>query len=697
MQSRVSYQKIFSYQWTKILICFFLTTTLIYIFTILLFAGEEFKHEFKPQKCTGLQKGYSTVSFGVNVWDCELPINNMGSMQWKYIDNLKKYERYLTLGTYTGGDFSAAGPGQFPLYPLSRFDTLSYAFADFENRQGKVIVEVGTSRSYQHGSGPGCNRDEPHFWHPNNPEDWDWGAGHFTALACTSLQHLLRHRGKMFTVDLASSHIERSKLMSKECSEYLDYHVASSLDFFKEYDLRKNGHIDLLYLDTGDMTPIEVTAKLHLEEAQLVVERQLVAPNGLILIDDVRNLTPKQYGEPRGDTYGKAKYSIDYFLSHGFTLVKSEYQFILRNNADKHVANFHAKRRPKTSLLKIFHLSFHLGCINEIEYVALRLGGIVVDSLLWEGAGDGNEKYNINHNRANKYWNLLKERALDADIVITSDTVALSRIFLQNKFPGKLLIWVCNRFDYAHGIGSNPSAKELDAFAGDHPNLYPDREYYNLIRDATLKPHYAVILYTAFEEYYAKKYRDVDLGQDLIKPTGFLFGNHTSIKVDGRGKIPADINKSVTLFIPPYENDKLSMQKCKELGLQCYRGRYAGSMDLLGFKAVLHFPYSWSGFALFEISSIGLIYFIPSLHFLTKLIKEENFFFQDSFAIDKIELSEWYDPKNSAMFVYFNSWEELPKLVIETDYKKRSFLLKKFIIEHENDMLNRWRVALMRL
>ena len=49
------------------------------------------------------------------------------------------------------------------------------------------------------------------------------------------------------------------------------------------------------------------------------------------------------------------------------------------------------------------------------------------------------------------------------------------------------------------------------------------------------------------------------------------------------------------------------------------------------------------------------------------------------------------------MFVYFNSWEELPKLVIETDYKKRSFLLKKFIIEHENDMLNRWRVALMRL
>ena len=86
------------------------------------------------------------------------------------------------------------------------------------------------------------------------------------------------------------------------------------------------------------MTPVEVTAELHLEEARIVVERRLVRPGGLVLIDDVRNLAPKKYGEPAGDTYGKAKYSIDYFL-HGFSLVKSEYQVILRNSIDSAVVN----------------------------------------------------------------------------------------------------------------------------------------------------------------------------------------------------------------------------------------------------------------------------------------------------------------------------------------------------------------------
>ena len=222
---------------------------------------------------------------------------NVGHAQWRSLNHLGQFERYLVLGTYEDQDFLNSGPGRFPLPPLSRFHTLSYAFADFESRRGKVIVEVGTSRSFQHGSGPGCNLDDPKWWHPKNPEDWDWGAGHFTHMACTSLGHLLKH-GRMFTVDLLMAHIERSRVMSAECAKYVTYEVQSSLDFFRKFDTSLHGQIDLLYLDTGDMTPVELTAKLHLEEARIVVERQLVKPGGLILIDDVRNLSPKKYGEP---------------------------------------------------------------------------------------------------------------------------------------------------------------------------------------------------------------------------------------------------------------------------------------------------------------------------------------------------------------------------------------------------------------
>ena len=89
--------------------------------------------------------------------------------------------------------------------------------------------------------------------------------------------------------------------------------------------------IDLLYVDTGDMTPIEPTALLQLEEAIVVIERNLITPNGIILIDDVRNQTPKQFGET--SDLGKAKYSIPYFLEHGFTIIADEYQVILQKSS----------------------------------------------------------------------------------------------------------------------------------------------------------------------------------------------------------------------------------------------------------------------------------------------------------------------------------------------------------------------------
>ena len=50
--------------------------------------------------------------------------------------------------------------------------------------------------------------------------------------------------------------------------------------------------------------------------------------NGIILIDDLRNHIPKQYGE--SSELGKAKYSIPYFLTHGFKIIADEFQVILQ-------------------------------------------------------------------------------------------------------------------------------------------------------------------------------------------------------------------------------------------------------------------------------------------------------------------------------------------------------------------------------
>ncbi|MBS0628573.1 MAG: hypothetical protein JSS09_10260 [Verrucomicrobia bacterium] len=231
--------------------------------------------------------------------------------------HLAPYREYLINGTYEGADWSF-----FSNIPKSRYDTFKAAFEQIDGFN-PIVVELGTSRSFTHGGHPGCNLDDPIFWTPDHPENWDWGAGFFTRMVSICLAHQVP---QIHTVDLIRSHINRCKVMTSDYQNLIQYHVASSEDFLRNCDFPQG--IDLLYLDTGDMTPIEPTAQLQLAEAKIIVERNLIAKGGLILIDDVRNQTPKKFGEI--SDLGKSKYSLPYLLENGFELVMDEYQVLLR-------------------------------------------------------------------------------------------------------------------------------------------------------------------------------------------------------------------------------------------------------------------------------------------------------------------------------------------------------------------------------
>lgn len=230
---------------------------------------------------------------------------------------LDRYKTFLEDGTYMGQDWSV-----FPTKPKSRYDTFKYAFEYFEKNHGKVVVELGTTRSFVHGGSPGCNTSNLAYWTPHNPENWDWGAGFFTRVAAESLAHL---NPTMHTIDIDYTHIYRSAVITYDFRNIIQYHVCSSFDFLKQVQPYS---IDLLYLDTGNMTPIEETARMQLAEARIIVERNVLSTNGIILIDDVRNQTPRAFGDTSG--LGKAKYSIHYFLANGYELLMDEYQVILR-------------------------------------------------------------------------------------------------------------------------------------------------------------------------------------------------------------------------------------------------------------------------------------------------------------------------------------------------------------------------------
>jgi hypothetical protein len=209
----------------------------------------------------------------------------------------------------------------FNRVPLMRYHTLKRCFEHFETHNMKTIVELGTSRSFVDGRFQGCNTNDIKYWDNNCPDKWDWSGGCFTKLISKCMNHITNIN--FHTVDLCPAHINRCKIMNAD-NNNINYHVCSSEEFLRTF----NGKIDLLYMDTGDMTPVEATAQLHLREAHIIVERDIINHNGIVLIDDIRSCVPYEAGE--NIDMGKGYLSIPYLLNNGFELIMDEYQTILK-------------------------------------------------------------------------------------------------------------------------------------------------------------------------------------------------------------------------------------------------------------------------------------------------------------------------------------------------------------------------------
>jgi len=318
---------------------------------------------------------------------------------------------------------------------------------------------------------------------------------------------------------------------------------------------------------------------------------------------------------------------------------------------------------------QILHLSFHKGCNNEIKSI-MKILNYNLTFLEFNDNTVG--KYNIGYERAKKYWEKNKDYFNTFDIIITSDTAPLSRIFLQNNWNKKLIIWINNRFDYF-------DAATLDC-------KFPDKHYYDLFRQAIDRKNVRIIGYTNFENYYCKNFKNIDIGNLIIKPTG-----HIS---DVYNNFDRNENYKDTFFIGPYHNDNIMINLSKKLNLlniKNYNGRYNGPYDLLNFKGIIHIPYSWSNYSFFEAMYLGIIYFIPSKNFLFKLKKNRDFFWSPPYKDKLIELSEWYLPEHKNLLIYFSSWTDLQNKIENTDYINQKQILKNFNKNHTNKMLHLWK------
>jgi hypothetical protein len=205
-------------------------------------------------------------------------------------------------------------------FPKSRYHSFKFALQYILQNNLNHIVELGTIRSFVDGRFEGCNMSDKKYWDENNPTKWDWSAGMFSRVFC---ENLTGKKHQITTVDINDDHISRCKIITKKFKN-INYIHSSSEDYLK--NLKEK--VDVIYLDTGDMTPVEENALIQLLEVHLIVDRDLLNINGLIIIDDICN--PEIRKAEETDKYGKSKYSIPYLLDNNFEIIFNEYQIILR-------------------------------------------------------------------------------------------------------------------------------------------------------------------------------------------------------------------------------------------------------------------------------------------------------------------------------------------------------------------------------
>jgi len=335
--------------------------------------------------------------------------------------------------------------------------------------------------------------------------------------------------------------------------------------------------------------------------------------------------------------------------------------------------------------MKVLHLGFHKGLFNDFQYVSEQLGLDTEHLKFTDGETSGGAIYNIDHNLAKRAWNKYKDFYHSFDLIVVSDTCPISRVFLQNKYKGKLIIWICNRMDY-----SDKATNTTD---------FPDDEYYNLLRDTKYMDNVQVFSYTKFENIYAIS-KSVNIGKKIIKPCGFISKKFSKDKLSFKGKykIPQTVNKSEMFFVPPYHNDTIMIDLSAVLrmnNIKNYCGKYDGPSDLVDFKGIIHIPYAWSNLSLFEAIQLGIIYFIPSLNFIKELsVRNSNFFWSPPYLKDYLNKSEWYCEEHQDIFVFFNSWADLKNKVLTTNYENKRNYILEFGKEHNNEMLELWKNAL---
>lgn len=116
-------------------------------------------------------------------------------------------------------------------------------------------------------------------------KEHDWGGGMSTLIYGEFLE---KYGGKLITIDNNPEHMEVSRRVTRDFTEYIDYVLSDSLEALEAIVQKGGFKVDLLYLDSMDC-PIDGTSAFPSQEhllKELKIARPLLHYDSVILLDD---------------------------------------------------------------------------------------------------------------------------------------------------------------------------------------------------------------------------------------------------------------------------------------------------------------------------------------------------------------------------------------------------------------------------
>jgi len=318
----------------------------------------------------------------------------------------------------------------------------------------------------------------------------------------------------------------------------------------------------------------------------------------------------------------------------------------------------------------ILYVSRHDGTISNFVNIAQRLSFNVT---LMEPPYDFEERpYCFKKDKCKSFVEMICSQY---DYIVVSDIIPDSYIYFTNPCNAKLVLEITNRFDIF--------VKEEN-----------EVDYYEKLGEAVMEnKDITVVENNPFEVFHACEKGVFIPNYYLIRPLGFA-------PPEVMGKTYNETHEEIAVIEHTEQDKNLAIPKLKELNIPLAQlpHRYGGPLVLATYKAVLMLPYQVSIMKMMENFRYGVAMIVPSEKFFRELIKEGSYYFAEKHLQDVPDgltnYVEWYNKEFEGLFVYFDSWEELPSIIENTNFSKYKKKEMNYMKKYEEKAINLWAQVL---